>query len=103
MLTILTLLIGIAIGAALAGAWGRKRPHERDVHVQVHELEQMVDALVRAKSALVEAYARHPAVSPQLDNAYRAMLGDALSAVKLALGEGNGHATKKDRTRSFWP
>ena len=95
--SLLILLVGIGIGMAAAGRLSRRRTGEREVRVQVHELELMTEALVRAKSALIEAYARHPTM-----DGFRALIADALSAVKLALGEGNGHAVKHDDRRANW-
>lgn len=95
---LLILLVGIAIGVGLTARWQRKHTGEREVRVNVHDLELMTEALVRAKSALVETYARFGHV----DSGYRAAVADALSALKLALGEGNGHAPKHDDRRKAW-
>ena len=95
--SLLILLVGIGIGMAAAGRLSRRRTGEREVRVQVHELELMTSALVQARMTLVEAYAR-----ATVADGHRAAIADTLSRVKLALGEGNGHAVKHDDRRANW-
>lgn len=104
--SLLILLIGIGVGVAAAGRLSRRRTGEREVRVQVHELELMTGALVHAKGVLFDMMVRMPYPWARVSTAdsarFRSEVEEALSRVKLALGEGNGHAAKHDKKRGVW-